>query len=469
MTGGCIMKKNQTAFRFLEGRIMAITRDLQELLWGVLALVALTSATVLVPGIAAAGAPADQESPKSASVGQMKGGSAQEDEYNAYQAIKRDLEFVKRAALLFEFLEKYPNSKLLQPIDYQHMKMLNRNEYYAYRAAKREPDSDKRAVLLIEFLRKYPETGLMENRDYESIKPLEDQYDAYDAAKQEPDLNRRAALLIEFLRKYPTSALVQNIDYDYVAMLEEASRGNKYDLLESLAENWLKIHPHDKNATRFLAEAAGNLKKYEKCGESFEEVYKMEPSSPVAREIYRCYQKTENLAKQTEWAEKLSKMPEFEDDYMLRFDLVMRYSKGKNLAKAAEYAQLTLKAADLAGQSDTKTNEQLRKVHRACHHVIASNLVEKRNFPEAVFAYKEALKDERYGEGYYGIGLCLDNQREIEEANLYYAMADLMGGETAPKAKARLETLYKALHNNTLVGIDKVYQKAKESLEGSVN
>ena len=42
-----------------------------------------------------------------------------------------------------------------------------------------------------------------------------------------------------------------------------------------------------------------------------------------------------------------------------------------------------------------------------------------------------------------------------------------MGGEEAPRAKSRLEVLYKALHNDTLIGIDKVYKKAKELLEGA--
>jgi hypothetical protein len=47
---------------------------------------------------------------------------------------------------------------------------------------------------------------------------------------------------------------------------------------------------------------------------------------------------------------------------------------------------------------------------------------------------------------------------------LYYAMAELVDGESGSRAKARLETLYKILHNNTLIGIDKVYQKAKDAL-----
>ena len=403
------------------------------------------------------------------SAGQRKDGSVQEDEYKAYQSIPRDLEFVKRAALLYEFLEKYPNSKLLQTIDYQHMKMLNRDEFNAYRTARREPAFDKRAVLLLEFLDKYPQTKLMEKIDFENIKPLEDQYTAYDAAKHEPDPRKRAGMLIDFIRSYPKSALVQNIHYDYLEMMKEASGEKKFDLLEFLAEHWLKIHPQDRNAYGFLAEAANNLGKYEKCAQTYEEIYKVEPSPALASEIFTCYQKTENSAKQIEWSETLSKMPEFKNDYMRHFDLAMRYWKTNNLAKAVENAKLTIQAVDPDKQSDAKVRDHVRKVHRVCHHIIASDLVGKKDFVDAITSYKEALVDEKYGEGYYGIGLCLDNQKAIEEANLYYAMAELMGGESAPKAKARLEALYRALHNNTLVGLDKVYQKAKESMQETLD
>jgi len=258
--------------------------------------------------------------------------------------------------------------------------------------------------------------------------------------------------------------LAQNVDYEYTQMLKEASRGKKYDLLSALAEKWLQVHPHDKTTYEFIAEAANNLQQYEKYGSILEELYRMGPSSALAKEVYLCYKKTENFDRQREWAEKLSKMPEFQSDYMLHFDLVMKYSKDNNLGKAGEYARLTLKCADAATTTHAQAEAQLQQIRRVCHHIIASDLLEKKNFTDAITAYKEALKAERYGEGYYGIGLCLDNLKEIESANLYYAMAELTGGEDAPRAKTRLEALYKALHNNTLVGIDKVYQKAKDSL-----
>jgi len=336
-------------------------------------------------------------------------------------------------------------------------------EVTAYRAAKQETDVKKRAAMMMEFYQKYPNSRFLDRDDYELIKPLEDQYNAYYTARQEPDLEKRAEMLIDFLQKYPNTALVQNVDFEYLNMLKESSHGRDLKLVESLAGNWLKIHPDDTvRAYGFVAEAANNLQKFEKSAEYLQKIYQLEPSAKLAREIHASYQKTGNLEKEMEWAEKLFKMPEFGSDYMLRFSYVMKFSEKKNLPKAAEFAQLTLKSADSAGQQDPESEQQLRKVRRACHHVIASNFMAEKKYDEAIAEFKEAIKAEKYGQGYYQIGLCLDNQKAIEEACLYYAAAVLIDEEDAQKAKARLEVLYKSLHNNTLIGIDKVYTKAKD-------
>jgi len=408
------MKKIKISFHLPDLRDITIIGDLQKLPLGVLAL-----AAVLCIGTAAKGALADQKQPKAPSTGEGQ------------------ISYVDDA------------------------------EDNAYRAARKEPDPKKRAAMLMEFLQKYPKSMLMEQADYEEIKTVEDEYNAYYAAGKETDFAKRAAMFVEFVQKYPESTLMEQINNGYMEMLKETSQGKKYELLESLAEKWLKIHPKEKEAYAFVAEAAMNLKKYDKCGECLEAIYGIQPFPSLAREIHMCYQKADNLAKQIEWADKLFKMPEFDGDYMLRYDCVMSFYKENNLPKAAEYAQLALKSADLAERPDAAAQEQLRKVRRACYHVIASNLMEKGNYAEAASAFKNAVEAEKYGDGYYKIGLCLDNQKEIEDAIVYYAAAEIMGGEDAPKAKARLEVLYKAIHNDTLIGIDKVYKRAKELTGGA--
>lgn len=298
--------------------------------------------------------------------------------------------------------------------------------------------------------------------------PYDDvEFGAYEAATKEPDQAKRGTMLLEFIQKYPKSALMPHINSGYDGLLRELSTGKKYELLETFSERWLKIHPNDVRTLAFVAEAANNLQKYERCAECMEEIYKMQPSPTLAKEIFNSYQKINNLAKQLEWFDKLAKMSDFDSDFSLRSYFVKKYSEANNLPKAAEFAQLTLKSTDLVKNPDADTQDQLKKTRHACFHIIAMDLMEKDKYAEAIEAFKRGLKAEKYGEAYYYIGQCQERlgQDRVEDAILSYIKAELQGGEIAPKAKARAEQLYKALHNNTIIGIEKKYNKAKEELQ----
>ena len=80
---------------------------------------------------------------------------------------------------------------------------------------------------------------------------------------------------------------------------------------------------------------------------------------------------------------------------------------------------------------------------------------------EAIKSFQQALKVEKYSKGYYRIALCMHKQDRVEDAMLWYARAEKQGGDYAVKAKEQLEQIYRAIHNNTLIGIEKIYRKAK--------
>ena len=193
--------------------------------------------------------------------------------------------------------------------------------------------------------------------------PYDDvEYGAYEAAAKEPDFEKRGTMLLSFIQKYPKSALMKNIEYAYSSMLKELSTAQKYELLQSAAEKWLKLHPDNVVAISYVLEASRNLKNYDKCAECYEEIYQIQPSPTLAKEVFEAYKSTNNLAKQIDWANQLYKMPEYDSDYMLRFYFVSKYAESKNYPKAAEYAALALKSADLVKEPKAEDKEALSKV-----------------------------------------------------------------------------------------------------------
>jgi tetratricopeptide (TPR) repeat protein len=304
-------------------------------------------------------------------------------------------------------------------------------------------------------------TVVQQADEQESSPEYIEQYEAWEKAKDEPDLQKSAAMLIQFLEKYPKSELLKHAESSYGNLLKKCSEEKKFQDLETLAEKWLKLRPGDLQTIAYIAAAAKELGHNEKWIQSLTEIYKIQPTGNLANEIAQAYSKTDNKAKYIEWTDAALRFPEFETDFKTRLDLVQFYVEAKNPSKALEYAQAALKATDLVKDPAAETKQQLRKVRKACYDTVGKILLEQDKFDEAIKAFQQALNVEKSGESCYFIAYCLRMQKNVDDAMIWYARAEQHGGEYAPKAKENLEQLYKALHNNTLIGIEKIYRKAQ--------
>jgi hypothetical protein len=314
----------------------------------------------------------------------------------------------------------------------------------------------------------YAGSNQVESVEEEETPYSEEEYNAYIAADQEPDFEKRGAMLLAFIEEYPESALMTYIEASYKQMLFECSESEKFQELETLAEQWKKLHPDDLQMTAYIITAANKLGHDEKYVEGLLELYEAQPTADTALYIARSYKKLNNTEKYIEWAEKALAYPEYASDFLLRYDLVQHYVGEQDYDKAAAWARKTLEAADQVKQPSAETATQLSAVRNACYHLIGISQYEAEKFADAEQSFRNALEAKGYGEGYYYIGLCQSQQDLIDDAMISLAIAERhFGGEVAPKAKEYLEKLYKALHNNTLIGIDKVYRKAKEQIESA--
>ncbi len=303
--------------------------------------------------------------------------------------------------------------------------------------------------------------------EQESTPEYIEQYEAWEKADKETDLLKRGTMLAEWIQKYPKSELMPNAKASYRNGLLECDTNGKYQELETLAEQWLKLYPSDLDGLAFVSKAAEKLGHNDKWIQSLLDIYKIRTTADFANAIADAYKKTGNNAKYLEWKEVALKYPESETDFRTRLELVQVYLEAKNSAKAIEYAQGTIKAADLTKDPSAETRATILKVKRACYDTIGKILMDQDKYEDAIKSFRQALKVEKYSEGYYLIALCLDKQSQtvpakIDDVQVAYAKAEKFGGEFATKAKERLEQIYRNLHNQTLIGIEKIYRKAQE-------
>ncbi len=298
----------------------------------------------------------------------------------------------------------------------------------------------------------------------------EEEFDAYEKATQEPDLDKRGTMLLAFMEKYPKSKLKSYMITGYQTLMYEHQKNQRYAKLLPLAETWLKYYPDDLQTVAYIAESAQMLGQDKKFIEYALKIYAQKPSSQLAGYITQSYEKLGDKEKHLEWTQKLFSYPEYDGNYGLRMLFVKKYADEKNFSKAAEYAQLALKSLEIAkkldGKSDAEWQKERQTVRRHCYFLIGMNQYDKERYAEAIRSLETALRAERFDTAFYYIGLCQWKTDKIEEAINSFAKAVVLKGEVASDARGHLEKLYKALHNNTTIGIEKVYRRAEAELAG---
>lgn len=296
----------------------------------------------------------------------------------------------------------------------------------------------------------------------ESSPEYIEQYEAWEKADKEPDLLKRGAMLAEFMGKYPESDLLPHAEASYRNALLECNNANKYQELEALAEEWLELHPGDLDGLGFAVKAARELGHHEKVIQHLIDIYKIRETGDWALEIAQAYKRANDKAKYLEWMQTALEFPEYQTDFRTRLELMQVYVEEKNFPKAIEYAEAAIKSADMVKDPGAETSTAILKVRRVCYDGIGKIQMERNDFHAAIRSFQEALKVEKYSEGYYLIAVCLHKQNRIDDAMLWYARTEQQKGEFSAKAKDMFEEMYRALHNDTLIGSEKIYRRARE-------
>lgn len=307
--------------------------------------------------------------------------------------------------------------------------------------------------------------------DEEAFEAAAKEYNEVMKAAEEPDLLKRGEMLIAFIKTYPESDYIESYAKPtYELLLRECNDNNNFEALEILAEKWLELHPDNINAVALAARSAVQLGHDEKSIKYALKIYEIQPTVGLAYEVAQTYDRLGNFEEYVKWCETYFTYPEADVDYTVRFKILTKYAEVENYAKAAEYAEKTLEVLESAARPDAAGQENIPTIKRICNHIIGINHFEADRFKEAIQYFENALKAECYQEGLYYIARChwglSEGRTEIVVlAHDFFAAAELFGGELTQKAKEYKEQLYKPLHYNSLVGIEKVHKRAQEILD----
>ncbi len=320
-----------------------------------------------------------------------------------------------------------------------------------------------------------PPASQQQKKDEVDTPYTEEEYAAYEKAVNEPDLMKRKQAIAAFTAANPKSALLSYVTPVYLQLMQQllknALDGKKFQELADLSEEYLKAYPNDLLGTAMAAEAYRELKNYPKFIDYGQKVFTAKPDPAIAYYLTMAYEATKDNVKYMEWALKTMSLSPDNIAYQLEFipKLSKIHTDQKQLDKAAVLQQKMLVALDKATKpattSDAEWKDYLSREKGRAWQVIGENLFQKDKWQESINAYTKAATFIKKNDfAYFRIGTCHWRLNDPDSAIENFARAYVINGEVAKSSYEYLEKLYKSIHNQSTVGINKVLDEAKKEL-----
>jgi len=303
----------------------------------------------------------------------------------------------------------------------------------------------------------------------------DEEYAAYEAATKEPDLTKRQQMLVKFMKDYPKSALKDYIHRAYTDMRQELWDKKQWALLVVTAEGYLAVfEPNDFASVAMIAESYRNLSNHAKFIEWGQKVYTNKPTADYAYAFAKAYEAMKDEAKYLEWGQKtMELLPPEGANIPIHIEFVTRLmqiqAEKKLLTQAAVHAQKLLTLLEKAPKPQTSTDADWKtwvtKQSESALTLIGESQYEKDKWKETMATYQRLLKFNPKNQlAYYRIGICQYKLDDADAAIDTLAMAHVLEGTYSKSAYGYLENLYKAIHNNTTVGLNRVIDEARKKV-----
>jgi tetratricopeptide (TPR) repeat protein len=311
-------------------------------------------------------------------------------------------------------------------------------------------------------------------------------YPRYEKTLKEPNIETRAEYWSIFIKERAISRLLFTVATEYlkcIAPTIEKDPAKAASMIEGVmallpteaavkaeniatgVEDYLKnqLTPSQNALSLALYTAHLQTKNYPKAAEVLEKLYVKNPDKNLLFEMAKIY-KLFNKDKYLEYGQKIIAEIPIEQSFGTAFELVPEYIQKQDMKTATE---LLTKVLNVYGDKvPPNIQETAWNTSRAwAFNVLASGALTSKDYPKAAELFEKVVKfDPKQESAYYLLGQSKWRMKDHEGAINAFAKCVVLGGANSAKARQPMEDLYKALHNNTLDGMDQVLAKAKADL-----
>ncbi|MEW5977416.1 MAG: hypothetical protein AB1898_16615 [Acidobacteriota bacterium] len=307
----------------------------------------------------------------------------------------------------------------------------------------------------------------LEEAEKQAAKPTSDvgytkeEYDAFQKALNNPDLKLRAEELMQFAKDKPESKLREHALNAVPAVMAELYQAKDMASLAPVAESYLELKPGDEAALGVATEAFYTNKDYAKATKYGEAFYEKKPSPELAQLLAHSFDQLKNDGKFANYAEKALGNMSPQDAFFYSAKLSYYYANRKDIGRAATHCQKMMSAYGDGEPPPGYTADKWNQEKARSYAIIGRNYYERKQFANAVSAFNNSLKYYRQNdEAYYYMGMSYWSANDPTNALKSFAKSYSLNKAYAKTARDKMETLYKALNNGSVEGIDRILRAA---------
>ncbi len=281
---------------------------------------------------------------------------------------------------------------------------------------------------------------------------------------KEADSEKRANSLLAFLKERPKSGMIQYVSGYYAQIVAGHQQAANWPKVIKMSEDFLALLPDDLATQRTLMAAYYQSQNFPKAAALGEKLYAKNPDKAMATDLASLYLQLKNYDKYLVYGGKILEAFPMKDAYRTALQMANIYLQKQDVEKATDLMSKVMNVYSDSVPQGFKESDW-NGTRTFSYGLLGARAYRNKDYPRAMELYSRVAQyAPQADEPYYRIGMSKWQSKDTEGAMPYFAKASVLKKQFAPKATEYLEQLYKARNNDSLEGLEKILDGAKQEL-----
>jgi tetratricopeptide (TPR) repeat protein len=282
-----------------------------------------------------------------------------------------------------------------------------------------------------------------------------------------PDISQREQRLESYMKAvHPESKILQYMEAFFGQILQEYQKGGMTAQADALTKKMQQWFPESDAMLPQQFKSAFDSKNYTQAIPLGEKLLQKHPDdAQLLVMVAQAYQQTNNTAKLANIAPKVVQAVGPKNGVYYVVWLANHHRSQGNVSGAMQYYDLLVQTYP-SGKPEGWTDQQWNPIMSTAYSLRGNQAFKSEEWGAAAQAFTLSTQYEPKNDAaYLALGLSFWRLQQLDAAQAAFAKAVVLEKSTSEKARQYLEQIYGPLNGDSLEGMDKLLDKAREELK----